>query len=46
VTGRAPQAAPPARFRCRVCSYESKSDEYCPTCLADTMEPAAELRSP
>jgi rubrerythrin len=46
VTGRPPRAAPPARFCCRVCSYESKSDEYCPACLADTMEPAREVRSP
>jgi rubrerythrin len=27
------------RFRCRVCAYESADPEYCPDCIADTMEP-------
>lgn len=35
---------PPPRFRCRVCGHESRSDAYCPACLADTMQPA--VRSP
>ncbi|MBU1534512.1 hypothetical protein KKF84_04280 [Myxococcota bacterium] len=26
------------RYRCRVCGFVSKSREYCPSCLADTME--------
>ena len=25
-------------YRCRVCGFVSKSVEYCPSCLADTME--------
>jgi hypothetical protein len=29
---------PPPLARCRICSYESTSREYCPSCLADTME--------
>ncbi|MBU1220529.1 hypothetical protein KKF34_02105 [Myxococcota bacterium] len=27
-----------AKYRCRVCGLESRSNEYCPACLADTME--------
>ncbi len=29
------------RFRCRVCGHEAEERAYCPTCLADTMEPIA-----
>ena len=36
-------AAPP-RFRCRVCGHEDVERGYCPTCLADTMEPVAQPR--
>ncbi len=35
---RKPEGAPPI-FRCRVCALESPERAYCPTCLADTMEP-------
>lgn len=45
VAGRPPAQASPA-FRCRVCDYESRSGAYCPECLADTMRPAGEVRSP
>lgn len=27
-------------YRCRVCAYESHDPEYCPDCIADTMEAA------
>jgi hypothetical protein len=29
----------PPTFRCRVCRLEAAERAYCPTCLADTMEP-------
>jgi hypothetical protein len=25
-------------FKCRICGLEAKTGEYCPECLADTME--------
>jgi hypothetical protein len=35
--------APPeprqVRYRCRICDFESERGDYCPTCLASTMEP-------
>jgi hypothetical protein len=34
----------PPRFRCRVCGAEDEQSGYCPTCLADTMEPVARRR--
>jgi hypothetical protein len=46
VTGRPPEQGPPPRFCCRVCGHESRSDAYCPECLADTMKPVGEVRSP
>jgi hypothetical protein len=33
------EAAPDVLYRCRVCELESTSGEYCPKCLAATMEP-------
>ena len=30
---------PPERYVCRVCHGEGASGHYCPTCLAETMEP-------
>ncbi|HUS67444.1 MAG TPA: hypothetical protein VMZ28_23065 [Kofleriaceae bacterium] len=33
------EAAPDVLYRCRVCAYQSNAGEYCPTCLAATMEP-------
>lgn len=35
---RSDAGAPPERA-CRVCGYRSTDGAYCPTCLADTMEP-------
>ena len=29
----------PPRFACRVCGHVGDDKEYCPECLADTMEP-------
>jgi rubrerythrin len=33
---------PPLRasieYRCRICGYEGQGGEFCPTCLASTME--------
>lgn len=26
-------------YRCRICQHESERGDYCPTCLASTMEP-------
>jgi rubrerythrin len=46
LTGPPADDGPPPRFCCRVCGYESRSDAYCPECLADTMKPAGALRSP
>lgn len=34
-----PVVTPVQRYRCRVCSYRSLADDYCPACLADTMVP-------
>ena len=30
---------PTVRYRCRVCEHVGDTAEYCPECLADTMEP-------
>jgi hypothetical protein len=38
--------APPRQFRCRVCGHEDGEGAYCPTCLADTMEPVPPARAP
>lgn len=46
VAGRPPAPEPPPQFCCRVCGYEGRSGAYCPDCLADTMKPAAAVRSP
>jgi rubrerythrin len=46
VEGRSPAPEPPQQFCCRVCGYESRSDAYCPDCLADTMNLAGAVRSP
>ena len=29
----------PPRFACRVCGHVGADKDYCPQCLADTMEP-------
>ncbi len=31
--------AEPPTFRCRVCGHEWAVRSYCPSCLADTMQP-------
>jgi rubrerythrin len=31
----------PPLFTCRVCGHEGPEKSYCPSCLADTMVPAA-----
>jgi len=31
----------PPRYSCRMCDYVGEEPEYCPRCLAPTMEPAA-----
>jgi rubrerythrin len=33
-----PETRGRAVFRCRVCGLEGEAGEYCPECLADTME--------
>jgi rubrerythrin len=38
--GEPGQTADPPTFQCRVCGFEAPDPSYCPTCLADTMEPA------
>ncbi len=30
----------PPRFVCRLCGLEGETEDYCPVCLAPTMEPA------
>jgi lipopolysaccharide biosynthesis regulator YciM len=30
---------PKVRYRCRICEFESERGDYCPTCLASTMQP-------
>lgn len=32
------QAADPPTFTCRVCGYQDREGNYCPHCLAPTME--------
>lgn len=32
-------ARPAEEWTCRICAYESAAGDYCPTCLADTMQP-------
>jgi rubrerythrin len=45
---RASEGDPPGQrdvplvFVCRVCGHEGPESEYCPECLADTMEAAGE----
>jgi hypothetical protein len=31
--------AEPVPCKCRVCGYQAVDERYCPTCLAETMEP-------
>ena len=33
------EAVAPPELACRICGYRSTEVAYCPTCLADTMEP-------
>jgi len=34
-----PPNRPKVRYRCRICEHESERGDYCPTCLASTMQP-------
>lgn len=34
-----PREKPPMLYRCRICDWQSERGDYCPTCLASTMEP-------
>jgi hypothetical protein len=34
-----PRDKAPVLYRCRICNFESTRGDYCPTCLASTMEP-------
>jgi rubrerythrin len=36
---RRAHAGDPPRFICRICGHLDTQSGYCPTCLADTMEP-------
>lgn len=38
------EAGEPPLYRCRVCGHEDTRGTYCPTCLSDTMQPAAASR--
>jgi rubrerythrin len=33
------QSGDGGEYRCRVCGHRAAESAYCPTCLADTMEP-------
>ncbi len=35
----APPTPQKMRYRCRICDFASERGDYCPTCLASTMEP-------
>jgi rubrerythrin len=38
-------AGEPPRFICRICGHVDTQSGYCPTCLADTMEPQPKTQS-
>lgn len=35
---RADAGEPPHAFECRVCGYRGDETDFCPTCLAETMQ--------
>jgi rubrerythrin len=37
-------AGAPPEFACRICGHRSTDRAYCPTCLADTMQPLPRAR--
>jgi hypothetical protein len=38
-------AGDPPEFACRICGLRSTERSYCPTCLADTMQPVPRNRT-